>query len=120
MALYVYIITIRILQSVYIYIITKARGPGETDKMIKIITFAIEDCLPSVCQPVVPLALAHASKAAGVGDFLQEMEILVFVKELGQTVNLSHRILRQRVCSDRQFVSASDSLISDLIKSANG
>ena len=63
MALYVYIITIRIL------------------KMIKIITFAIEDCLPSVCQPVVPLVLAHASKAAGVGDFLQEMEILVFVKE---------------------------------------
>ena len=115
-----YIITIRILQNVYIYIITKARGPGETDKMIKIITFAIEDCLPSVCQPVVPLALAHASKAAGVGDFLQEMEILVFVKELGQTVNLSHRILRQRACSDRQFVSASDSLISDLIKSANG
>ena len=80
----------------------QARGPGQTGYMV--ITFAIEDCLPSVCQPVVPLAVAHASKAAGIGDFLQKIEVLVFVEELRQTVNLSHWVLEHSACFDQQFV----------------
>ena len=62
-----------------------------------VITFAVEDCVPSVGQPVMPLAVAHAPKAAGIGDFLQEIVVLVLVEKLGQSVNLFHWILGQRL-----------------------